>query len=73
VAAAGVFQRVRVVDENGGVLSVVFLAAFDTKRSSENALRGWFKPCLEYFVCVGADSVHQHKALVQPITDASRF
>ena len=39
----------------------MFLAEFGNKRLSNYAICGWFKPCMEQFVCLGIDS------RVQPI------
>jgi len=47
VATAGVFQRVRAVDEKHGIVNVVFFAEFGKERLRKYAVCGWFKPCME--------------------------
>jgi hypothetical protein len=55
VTTTGVFQRVRTVDEIGGVVYVVFLAEFGNERLSKNAVRGRIKPCMKHFVRLWID------------------
>jgi len=47
VPTAGVFQRVRAVDEKHRVVNIVFLAEFGNERVGENVCSGWFKLCVE--------------------------
>ncbi len=64
VSMAGVFQRCGAIDEEDGVIDIMFLAEFGEGCVGENVCSGWFKLCMKQFVCIRIDSGVQPVAFV---------
>jgi len=64
VTGAGVFQRCRAVDENHGVVDVVFLAQLREERVRQDIRSGWFELRMQQFVGFRGDGGVQPVPLI---------